>query len=231
MSYKHPYTLGGGSLTQVIQQLRKSFPAVVKADTLKKLGIAPNNESYVINTLKFLGVIDDEGNKTKQAGVIFSKHDNDEFAQEFAKLVLVAYKELFDLYGDESWTLDQGKLIAFFRSSDESSAEVGRRQANTFQVLAALSGHQELPKPKNQATNKSTQRTERGKPTKPSKNDTTPETIESTSSTIQLDANPKKEYRDIGLTVRIEINLPAAADQATYDMIFKSIRENLFDIE
>ena len=32
---------------------------------------------------------------------------------------------------------------------------------------------------------------------------------------------------NVGLTVRIEINLPANGSQATYDNIFKSIRENL----
>ena len=37
--------------------------------------------------------------------------------------------------------------------------------------------------------------------------------------------------RDMGLTVRIEINLPPAADKETYDHIFKSIRENLIDAE
>ena len=32
-----------------------------------------------------------------------------------------------------------------------------------------------------------------------------------------------------GLTVRIEINLPASGDQETYDRIFKSIRDNLLN--
>ena len=35
-------------------------------------------------------------------------------------------------------------------------------------------------------------------------------------------ASPK-----VGLTVRIEINLPAVSDQGTYDKIFKSIRDYL----
>jgi hypothetical protein len=35
--------------------------------------------------------------------------------------------------------------------------------------------------------------------------------------------------RVLGLTVRIEINLPAQGDQKTYDTIFKSIRENLLN--
>ena len=33
----------------------------------------------------------------------------------------------------------------------------------------------------------------------------------------------------LGLTVRIEINLPPSGDQATYDAIFKSIRANLLN--
>lgn len=33
----------------------------------------------------------------------------------------------------------------------------------------------------------------------------------------------------VGLTVRIEVNLPASGDQATYDRIFRSIRENLIN--
>jgi len=33
----------------------------------------------------------------------------------------------------------------------------------------------------------------------------------------------------VGLTVRVEINLPPDGDQATYDRIFRSIRENLLN--
>jgi len=33
----------------------------------------------------------------------------------------------------------------------------------------------------------------------------------------------------VGLTVRIELNLPATTDQKVYDGIFKSIRQHLID--
>jgi hypothetical protein len=36
--------------------------------------------------------------------------------------------------------------------------------------------------------------------------------------------------REFGLTVRIEVNLPATGDQDTYDKIFKSIRENFLNV-
>ena len=54
MADKHPYMSGSGGLTSAVNQFRSSFPAEVTAETLKKLGIAPNNESYfpqLANTL------------------------------------------------------------------------------------------------------------------------------------------------------------------------------------
>jgi len=230
MAYKYPYTLGSTGLIQVVQQLRKAFPATVTAETIKKLGIAPNSESYLINTLKFLGIIDDDGNKSKDAGGAFLKPDNAEFAQEFSKLVRSAYPELFALYGDDTWTVEQGKLIAFFRGSDESSAEVGRRQATTFQALTALSGYSEIPaSTKTQNVKTSTKKTPQGG-TKPQVKKSTP-TVSMPVLEKSVPTEVGRKGRDIGLTVRIEINLPAVADQVTYDMIFKSIRENLIDVE
>jgi hypothetical protein len=60
----HPYIAGAGNLTQMIGFLRKNFPATVNSDTVKKFGLAPKNESYVINALQFIGVIDEEGKRT-----------------------------------------------------------------------------------------------------------------------------------------------------------------------
>jgi hypothetical protein len=60
----HPYISGAGNITQMIGYLRKNFPVTVTADTVRKLGLASNNESYVINVLQFLGLIDEEGKRT-----------------------------------------------------------------------------------------------------------------------------------------------------------------------
>jgi hypothetical protein len=45
----------------------------------------------------------------------------------------------------------------------------------------------------------------------------------------QEEMNPPKGSNAVGLTVRVEVNLPANGDQETYDRIFRSIRENLID--
>lgn len=65
MANKYPYVPSAGPLVKTVNHLRGSFPREVTADALRKLGGAPKNESYVINVLRFLGIIDDEGKKVK----------------------------------------------------------------------------------------------------------------------------------------------------------------------
>jgi hypothetical protein len=102
MADKHPYTSGANGVVAAIAQLRKSFPAKVNAETLKKLGIAPNNETYIINILRFLGIIDAEGNKDAKAASVLVQHDESEFQKGFAGIVQAAYKDLFDLHGADA---------------------------------------------------------------------------------------------------------------------------------
>lgn len=224
---KHPYMSGTAGIIQATSHFRKSFPTPVTADTLKKLGIASNNESYVLNILRFVGILDTEGNKTDAAASVFNQHEDEDFQQEFAGLVKTAYGDLFNLHSDDAWSLPTNKLISFFRNSDHTSAIVGQRQASTFQALAALSGKQDgVSKPSAAKVSKprATQHTTLA-PTK--KRDQ----VENGTKLATADANnpDTTNSADVGLTVRIEINLPASGDQTTYDRIFKSIRENLLN--
>ncbi len=225
MAEKHPYITSAGGLIQVINHLRGSFPTSFTAATLKKLGYAPKNETYIISTLRFLGLIDKDGGKTKAAGEIFSQHQDKDFQKVFAQLVTTGYKELFALHGEKTWGLDSSQLITFFRQNDQSSAIVGKRQASTFLTLSGLSGRHELPELKG------TTRTEVDK--KPKKKQAKAVALEVIKAEEQ--SGPKAgdnggpKVRDVGLTVRIEINLPAEGTQETYDRIFKSIRENLLN--
>src|SRR5262245_54190563 len=99
----HPYIPSAGMIVQTFGQLRKMFPSRVDADTLKKLSLAPKNESMVINVLRFLGFIDEEGKKTPLAGTVFSKHQDDAFAGELEKAVGSAYSDLFETMGAAAW--------------------------------------------------------------------------------------------------------------------------------
>ena len=86
MADKYPYP-SATHVQQVITQLRKTFPPQVTAETLKKWKIASNNETRVINWLKFMKIIDEEGKKTPDAGRVLNIHGDDEFANEFGSLV------------------------------------------------------------------------------------------------------------------------------------------------
>ena len=221
MAEKHPYSpAGGGGITAAITQLRKSFPAKVTSETLKKLGIASNSESYVINVLRFVGVIDAEGGKTKEATTVFTKHNDADFQQGFEAMVKDAYVELFNLRGDGAWDLPIDDLINFFRTTDQTSDLTGRRQAVTFQTLASLAGHGQAP---------ATPKPKQPKEAKPQNGKAKQAKAHPASITLNPSAGNVGQQRDFGLSVRIEVNLPQAADQETYDRIFRSIRENLLN--
>jgi Family of unknown function (DUF5343) len=59
----YPYSSGQTAVVQAFDRLRKGFPAKVDAGYLQRFSIAPANESYIISILRFLGLIDEEGNK------------------------------------------------------------------------------------------------------------------------------------------------------------------------
>ncbi|XRD77672.1 DUF5343 domain-containing protein [Dyella marensis] len=218
-----------GPLVKAVSHFRKNFPKEVTADTLRKLGIAPKNESYVINVLRFLGVIDEEGQKVSAKAGAFVQHQDQAFAAEFGKVVREAYEEIFELHNDAAWTLDRDALTQFFRTTDHSSDVVGSRQASTFSALAALSGHAEIPKTKASQGLPKSSTTPSTKP-KPAKAATAKESLRAETKVTQgAPINGNERNSQVGLTVRIEVNLPASGDQETYDRIFRSIRANLID--
>ena len=231
MADKHPYMSGTAGLNQAVEHLRRSFPPQVTADTLKKLGIAPNNETYVLNILRFVGVLDAENKKDPRATSVFNKHDDAEFQSGFSELVQKAYTDLFQLHGDAAWNLPTDKLIGYFRNTDHTSAIVGQRQASTFQALATLGGRSDgaakaasvkAKRPDVAASKVSRPKTSKAAvPTAPKVATDAPL---SHSSDRHSGAHPA-----MALTVRVEINLPASGDQETYDRIFRSIKENLLN--
>ncbi|MBU0601479.1 MAG: DUF5343 domain-containing protein [Gammaproteobacteria bacterium] len=225
MANKYPYVASAGPLVKAVSHLRKSFPKEVTADTLRKLGVAPKNESYVINVLRFLGVVDEEGKKVDDKAKAFVQHQDDAFSAQFEKIVREAYEELFELHGDNAWKLDRGSLTQFFRTSDHSTEVVGTRQASTFSALAALSGYADVPAPKAVGAPKKPRASSATASAKPKQPPSTNQAVD--TSLLQKSAAP--EQSSVGLTVRIEVNLPASGDQETYDRIFQSIRKNLIN--
>jgi hypothetical protein len=221
----HPYISGPGNITQMIGHLRRNFPASVTSETVKKFGLASNNESYVINALQFVAVIDSDGKRIERAHDIFLKSDN-EFEDGFSELVREAYKDLFDTRGEQAWTLSKTELTSYFRAADKTSEIIAGRQASVFQVFAGIAGQSESSQSGPRPTGS---KLKSGKSTPKAKKSITPEDPAASPEANKMKINPENAKRDLAMTVRIEINLPSSATQDTYDMIFKSIRNNLIN--
>lgn len=220
----HPYISGPGNITQMIGYLKKNFPATVNSETVKKYGLASNNESYVINALQFIGLIDEAGKRQENAHDVLTTHDDEEFQSKFAGLIRTAYSELFEMYGDEAWTLPKVKLIGYFRQSDKTSDVIGARQAAVFQAFRSIAGYEALAESKGAVA-------AGGKKPKAAAAKIPKGKIEVAPGGVAEPAHPVVKVPpkpDLALTVRIEINLPAEGTQETYDAIFKSIKANLY---
>lgn len=220
----HPYISGPGNIAQMIGYLRKNFPTTVTSDTVKKFSLAPNNESYVINALHFVGVIDEDGKRTEKGHDVFLLDDS-AFPKAFSELVKDAYKDLFELRGEEAWTMSKSALTSYFRATDKTSEVIGGRQASVFVMFRGLAGYEQVgekPTPKAAASKPKAPKAAKTKAA-PAKNE------EAGQAPVTLNAPGGDSKRDVALTVRIEINLPANGSKETYDNIFKSIRANLIN--
>ena len=209
----------------MIAYLRKNFPQTVTSETVKKFGLAPQNESYIINALQFIGAIDQEGKRTEKGHDVFLLGD-DEFPKAFEGLLRAAYTDLFETRGEDAWTMTKPQLTGYFRATDKTSEIIGSRQAGVFIMFRALAGHEQ---PGETATAKPAGT--KPKQTKPkvstSKKTEAAGAEKPEGATVEM--NGGNGRRDMALTVRIEINLPAGGSKETYDNIFKSIRANLID--
>lgn len=220
----HPYISGPGNITQMIGYLKKNFPATVSSETVKKYGLAPKNESYVINALQFIGLIDEAGKRQEMAHDVLTTHDEEEFKSKFAGLIRAAYSDLFEMYGEEAWMLPKSKLIGYFRQSDKTSDVIGSRQAGVFHAFRSIAGYEAVAEPKGAAA-------AGGNKAKVASAKVSKARTESVPFGVAKPEQPSADVSqkpEMALTVRIEINLPTAGTQDTYDAIFKSIKANLY---
>jgi hypothetical protein len=220
----YPYVSSQSALVKAFEQFRKAFPPTIDAATLKRFSIAPANESYVINTFRFLGLIDDDGAKVDEV-VDFFYGDDSKFQQGLEAVIRSSYKALFDDHGEAAWEEGQAGLATWFRVTDKTSDLVGGRQANTFRSLAALAGHGELK------VSPSPPKSSNGAVRKPSSKPKSPATSNAAGPNLvgATQQPPVITTDSVGLTVRIEVNLPATGTADVYDAIFASIRRHLID--
>lgn len=225
----YPYTSSQAALVQTFDQLRKSVPAKIDADYLRRFDIAPANESYIIAVLRFLGIVDEEGNRIdRQSDYLYSNTDG--FRSGLESAIRSAYSQLFDEMGD-ALQVERDNLVHWFRTADKTSDLVGKRQTSTFRTLAALAGNGELPARATTTKKPSAASNGSAKKTTPKKSATRQDVAPpgTTPNEVGSTGGPEKarSSQEVGLTVRVEVNLPPGCDAETYDAIFASIKKHL----
>ncbi|MHB9032581.1 MAG: DUF5343 domain-containing protein [Anaerolineae bacterium] len=215
MSASYPYITAPSYLTQLIAALRSSFPAQLSADILRKMGIAPKNESSTISALRYLGLLDASGSRTRAAETLFSLGDDAAFSAALGELVRKAYRELFEIRGPGAWRLSAEDLATYFSQTDGTSPKVARLQVKTFQILAQAAGQlpaAESPAPRQAAAQARGWRSDKGAAIK----------------VVNGDSPARRRASGgMNLTLHIDLHLPPGADQETYDRIFRAVREQL----
>lgn len=228
MANTYPYISGQGALVKTIEQFRKSFPSNVDAAYFKRMGIAPGNESYMINILRFLGLIDDTGAKVDAAADAFYGSD-EHFHEGLTVLIQKAYKPVFDELGADAWNAGRDSLSHWFRMVDKTTELIGGRQASTFLALAGASGNGAPVEKRSTAkpTPKSPAKTP-PKKTAAANNGASNDDIQKEPSGGLVVNGGAAGGGPIGLSVRVEINVPVGATADEYDAMFASIRKHLY---
>jgi hypothetical protein len=221
-----PYTSGQGAVAQTFTQLRRGFPPKVDAGYLKRFGIAPANESYIIAILRFLNLIDEDGARREETTGFFFAGD-DAFQAGLEERLREAYRQVFEEMGDDALTARSEELTNWFRAADKTSALVGQRQASTFRTLLALSGHGDVPAGRATSGARKTDGPPARPSAKPSSTQRTGAERRSSTEKPVAESRSAAERTGLGLTVRVEVNLPPNADSNTYDAIFASIKKHL----
>lgn len=222
----YPQAMVTGGLAQLITHLRtKQFPAKVEAKNLQAINIAPKNESYVLNTLRFIGVLDKDGSRIDAAHKVFVLAD-DQFQSQFAEMVKIAYQGVFDLHGDSAWSEGKDILVSFFRQTDKSTEITGKRQADTFIKLAEIAGKRASSSSNNQKA--ASPKAKNGAPKPKSNSKVATQATPSQPSGTPVPVNPTVPQSGTGLSlaIKIEMVLPTTDKKEVYDALFQSIKEN-----
>lgn len=228
----YPSTPGTQGLLKAFEQLRKGFPPKVDASYLKRFQIARSNESYVIAVLRFLGLIDEDGVK-RDDRVDYFFGSEETFQTGLEAALKEAYADLFAEMGDGAYSTSRENLGHWFRGADKTTELVGSRQAGTFLALASLAGHAAPPQTRPTTTPRKPREAGASK-ARASKSAPAAQGVASAApseaalpAALQPPQVATNKHSDVGLTVRIEVNLPAGGDANTYDAIFASIKRHL----
>jgi len=196
------------NLHSILEAIRQAHPPErFTSKFLETLDFKSTNDRPIISVLKALGFIDESG-VPKQP--YFDYMDDEKHRAVLADGIRRAYADLFKLNNeahkkDSAWVKNKFKMLA---QGSKSDIVLGRMAA-TFVALCKEADFSTSPKTATEPV--------AAKPEEP-------------TPTVEHSAEPpvrEVRHHRFGLAYNIQIELPAVRDQAVYDAIFRSLRENL----
>jgi hypothetical protein len=169
-------------------------------------------------------LIDSDGKKI-EANTEFLFGDDATFQSGLEARIRAAYRELFNDFGDDAFRTDRAALAVWFRTTDKTTELVGGRQAATFLILAAVAGHGEPPT----ADQAKSSRSPKKKAVKPATKASEKPVVVELPNSVEGRVDEGVRELPLGLTVRVEVTLPANGTPEVYDSIFASVRKHLID--
>jgi hypothetical protein len=210
MALSNAYLFQVKNLSQILKAIREAqAPDRFTYSFLEALGFKSTNDRGIIGVLKALGFIDESGNPKQP---YFDYLDDERSKAVLAEGIRRAYADLFKLNNkanekDVAWV--KNKLRTLTQGSKGDA--VLNKMALTFVALCKESDFQAPSVRMKEATDESINE-------------------EPVTEEIASPDDEQGQFRrgPFSLAYNINIELPAVRDQAVYDAIFKSLRENLF---
>jgi len=121
----------------ILDIVRRRKPTVIDKDFLRINQIAPGNEAKVLVGLRFLGIIDENGNPTELIDTLRTLNE-DEFRKSLREIVNKAYADLFDKLVLEKASFTD--LVTYFMQVYDMSEAVAEQAAHCFIFFCHESG-------------------------------------------------------------------------------------------
>lgn len=205
-----PYVLNNGNVVKFLKHIQTAkVPPKLDYAYLQQAGYKGKNDRYLVAFMKALGFADSSGAPTQRW------HEHRHTAQAprvVAQAIEEAWSGYFDIYADaEKRTDDEFKNWA--RGADPKAADVTvNRSLATFKAIVKLADFGAKPA--------GTPRTPGGGGTPPPP----PPPPPPSGGGVHLGGVG-------GITINIELQIPATADAKFFDQFFSSMRKNLIDDE
>ena len=208
MGVANAYLTQVKNLNQILAAVREAqAPERFTHKFFVDLGFKSTNDRLIITVFKALGFIDEFGVPRQR---YFDYLDDEKYKQVLADGIREAYTDLFKVNNkaherDQNWVKNKLKTLTQGSKSDG----VLSKMAMTFVALCKVADFSSSP------------------PSVEKK------TIPPPQEELPIEADKAKTDhhvkggRGFGLAYNINIELPAVRDQAVYDAIFKSLKDNL----